>query len=93
MAELIVIRLDPVSGKWEHNHAEGVSGTKEDGELWLASLKEGRVPQGKFCKWDEVLQVTDDYIEVQNLQFGPYKGPDAGKLQNTLQRARLLVKF
>ncbi len=91
MAELIVTRLDPVSGKWEHNHAEGKTGTKEEGEKWLDSLKEGKVPEGKFCKWEKVLQTTDEYIEVQNFQFGPYAGPDAGKLIHSLKQARLNV--
>ena len=91
MAEFIVIRLDPVSGEWEHNHAEGKTGTQEEGEKWWAALREGRVPEGRFCEWDEVVEVTDDYIEVTNFRFGPYAGPDAGKLIHSLKRARLTV--
>jgi hypothetical protein len=93
MAELIVIRLDPVSGEWEHNHAEGKTGTKEEGEKWWAALKEGKTPEGKFCRWDEIAEITDDWIEVTNLQFGPYAGPDAGKLIHTLKKARLTVDY
>ena len=93
MAELIVIRLDPVSGKWEHNHAEGTTGTREEGERWLADIREGKVPEGKFCEWDEIVEITDEWIEVLNLRFGPYAGPDAGKLIHSLQRARLTVSF
>ena len=93
MAELIVIRLDPVSGEWEHNHAEGKTGTREEGERWLADLNERKVPEGKFCEWDEVVEVTGDYIEVTNFRFGPYAGPDAGKLLHSLKRARLTVSL
>lgn len=93
MAELIVTRLDPVSGEWEHNHAEGKSGTKEEGERWLAALHKGEFLEGKFCRWDEVLQITDKYVEVRNFQFGPYGGPDAGKLIHSLKQARLNVSF
>ena len=91
MAELIVIRLDPVSGEWEHNHSEGPTGTREEGEKWLAALKEGKVPEGKSCEWDEVVEITDEWTEVSNLRFGPYDGPDAGKLLHSLKRARLTV--
>ena len=93
MAELIVIRLDPVSGEWEHNHAEGPTGKQEEGEKWLAALREGKVPEGKFCEWEEVVEVTDEWTEVSNLQFGPYAGPDAGKLLHSLKRARLFVNL
>ena len=93
MAELMVIRLDPKSGEWEHNHAEGKTGTREEGEQWWADLRQGKVPEGKFCEWDEVVAVTDDYIEVSNFRFGPYAGPDAGKLVHSLKRARLTVGF
>ena len=58
MSELIVIRLDPVSGEWEHNHAEGPTGTQEEGEQWLAAIREGKVPEGKFCEWDEVIELV-----------------------------------
>ena len=93
MAELIVTRLDPVSGEWEHNHAEGRTGTSEEGEKWLADLREGKAPEGKFCEWEEVNEVTDDWVEVVNFRFGPYDGPDAGKLLHTLQKARLSVSI
>lgn len=93
MAELIVTRLDPVSGKWEHNHAEGKSGAKEEGEKWLADIRSEKVPEGKFCKWERILNITDEYIEVQNFQFGPYGGPDAGKLLHSLKQARLNVSI
>jgi len=93
MAELIVVRLDPVSGEWEHNHAEGKTGTREEGEQWLADLRAGNVPEGKFCEWDEIVEITDEWIEVRNFRFGPYGGPDAGKLIHSLQRARLTVSF
>ena len=93
MAELIVIRLDPVSGEWEHNHAEGPTGTREEGERWLADIRAGKVPDGKFCKWDEVIENTDEWIEVSNFRFGPYAGPDAGKLLHSLQRARITVSL
>lgn len=93
MAELIVIRLDPVLGEWEHNHAEGSTGTREEGERWLAALREGKVPEGKFCKWDEAVDITDEWIEVRNFRFGPYAGPESGKLIHSLQRARLTVSF
>lgn len=92
MAELIVIRLDPISGEWEHNHAEGPTGTREEGERWLAHLREGKVPEGRFCEWDEVAEITDDWVEVRNLRFGPYAGPDARKLLHSLRRARLKVE-
>ena len=91
MAELIVIRLDPVSGEWEHNHADGPTGTREEGEQWLAALHEGKTPEGKFCEWEEVIDTTDEWIEVSNFRFGPYAGPDAGKLLHLLKRARLIV--
>lgn len=93
MAELIVIRLDPVTGEWEHNHSEGTTGTQEEGKKWLAAIREGKVPEGKFCKWDEVLEVTDEWIEVANFQFGPYGGPDANKLLHSLKKARLIVNM
>ena len=93
MAELIVIRLDPVSGKWEHNHAEGPTGTREEGEQWVADLREGRAPDGKFCEWDEVAEITDEWVEVRNFRFGPYAGPEAGKLLHSLQTARLAVSL
>ena len=93
MAELIVIRLDPVTGEWEHNHAEGPTGTREEGEKWLAALREGKIPEGKFCKWDEVVEISDEWTEVANFQFGPYGGPDAGKLLHSLKRARLTVNL
>ncbi|MDQ1328480.1 MAG: hypothetical protein QG641_1765 [Candidatus Poribacteria bacterium] len=47
MSELIVTRLDPVSGEWEHNHAEGKIGTKEEGEQWLDDLRSGKTHEGK----------------------------------------------
>ncbi len=93
MAELIVTRLDPVSGEWEHNHAEGPTGTREDGEKWLVDLKEGKVPEGKSFKWDEVVEITDKWTEISNLRFGPYAGPNAGKLLHSLKRARLSVNL
>jgi len=93
MAELIVIRLDPISGEWEHNHAEGPTGTQEEGERWLADLREGKAPEGKFCEWDEIVEITDEWIEVRNFRFGPYAGPEAGKLLRSLQRARLTVSL
>ena len=93
MAELIVIRLDPVSGKWEHNHAEGPTGTREEGEQWLADLREGKPPDGKSCEWDETVEITDEGVEVSNFRFGPYAGPDAGKLLHSLQTARLTVSL
>ena len=93
MAELIVTRLDPVSGEWEHNHADGPTGTREEGEQWLAALREGKAPEGKFCEWEEVVDVTDEWIEVSNFRFGPYAGPDAGKLLHSLKRARLSVNL
>ena len=93
MAELIVTRLDPVSGEWEHNHAEGPTGTREDGEKWLVDLKEGRAPEGKSFKWEEVVEITDDWTEVSKLRFGTYAGPDAGKLVHSLKRARLSVNL
>ena len=93
MAEVIVIRLDPVSGKWEHNHAEGPTGTREEGEQWLADLREGKAPDSKFCKWDETVEITDEWVEVRNFRFGPYAGPEAGKLLHTLQTARLTVSL
>ena len=93
MAELIVIRLDPVSGKWVHNHAEGKTGTKEEGEKWLAALREGKAPEGKSCEWDEVTEITDEWTEVTNFRFGPHGGPDAGKLIHSLKKARLTVQF
>ena len=93
MAELIVIRLDPISGEWEHNHAEGPTGSREEGERWLADLHNGKVPEGKFCEWDEVVESTDEWIEVSNFRFGPYAGPEAEKLLHSLKRARLSVSF
>lgn len=93
MAELIVIRLDPVSGEWEHNHAEGETGTQAEGEQWLAALREGKIPGGKFCEWDEVVEITDEWTEVRNLRFGPYAGPDAGKLLHSLKKARLTTSL
>ena len=93
MSELIVIRLDPLSGEWEHNHSEGPTGTREEGEQWLAALQEGKVPEGKSCEWDEVLEITDEWTEVSNLRFGPYAGPDAGKLLHSLKRSRLTVNL
>jgi hypothetical protein len=91
MSELIVTRLDPVSGEWEHNHAEGKIGTKEEGEQWLIDLRSGKTPEGKFCKWDKVIEVTDELIEVQNFRFGPYTGPQAGQLLHLIQKARLSI--
>ena len=91
MAEIIVTRLDPVTGKWEHNHAEGKTGSDEEGKRWLADLLSGKVPEGKLFRWDKIIEIKDDYIEVQNLQFGPYSGPDAGKLLYSIQRARISV--
>lgn len=93
MAELLVARFDSGSNRWEHNHAEGETGTEDDGKAWLEFLKLGEVPKGKFCKWDKVLSVTDDWIEVENFRYGPYKGPDAGKLIHMIPRARLSVRF
>ena len=93
MAELIVIRLDPLSGEWEHNHAEGSTGTREEGEQWLAALREGKVPEGKSCEWDEVIEITDEWTEVSNLRFGPYAGLDAGKRLHSIKRARLTVNL
>ena len=93
MAELIVTRLDPVSGEWEHNHAEGQTGTREEGEKWLVELKEGKVPEGKSFKWDEVVEITDEWTEVNNLRFGPSAGPNEGKLLHSLKRARLSVNL
>ena len=91
MAQLMVIRLDPISHEWLHNHAEGKTGTREEGEQWWVDLREGKVPGGKFCEWDEVVEITDEWVEVSNFRFGPYGGPDAGKLLHSLQRARLTV--
>lgn len=91
MAEMIITRLDPVSEKWEHNHAEGKTGSKQEGEKWLADLRLGKVPEGKFCKWDKVSEIHDDWIEVINFQYGPYSGPQAGQLLYTIQRARISV--
>ena len=93
MAEMIVTRLDPVTGEWEHNHAEGKTGSKEDGENWLLDLRTGKIPEGKFCKWDKVIEVSDEWVEVQNFRFGPYSGPQAGQLLHSLQKARLSVVF
>ncbi|MBD3184862.1 hypothetical protein GF312_21445 [Candidatus Poribacteria bacterium] len=93
MAELIVTRLDPVTNQWEHNHAEGKTGTKEEGEKWLSSLKDGEIPEGKRFEWDEVIDINDKWVEVSNLHFGPYEGPDAGKLIHSLKKARLTVAF
>jgi len=93
MAELIVTRLDPVSGQWEHNHAEGDTGSREQGEKWLKELREGKIPEGKSFKWNKILKVTEDWVEVENLQFGPYGGPDAGKLIYSIQKARISVNF
>ena len=93
MAELIVIRLDPISGEWEHNHAEGPTGTRKEGEQWLADLREGKVPEGRFCEWDKVVEITDEWIEVRNFRFGSYAGPEAGNLRHSLKRARLTVSF
>ena len=93
MAELIVIRLDPVSGEWEHNHAEGETGSKEDGEKWLSDIRSGKTPEGKFCKWGKIVEITDDWVEVENFRFGPYSDPQAGQLLYSLQRARLSVIF
>lgn len=93
MAELIVTRLDPVSGEWEHNHAEGKTGSNEEAKRWLTDLLNGKVPEGKLFKWDKILEIKDDYIEVQNLRFGPYSGPDAGKLLHSIQRARISIIF
>ncbi len=91
MAELIVTRLDPVSGEWEHNHAEGETGSEEEGKKWLTDLLNGKVPEGKSFRWDKIVEIKDNYIEVQNLRFGPYGGPDAGKLLYSIQRARISV--
>ena len=91
MSELIVTRLDTVSGEWEHNHAEGEIGTKEEGEQWLVNLRSGKAPEGKCCKWDKVIEVTDEWIEVQNFRFGPYTGPQAGQLLHLIQKARLSI--
>jgi len=93
MPEMIVTRLDPVSEEWEHNHAEGNTGTKEEGEQWLTDLHSGKVPEGKSCKWDKVIEVTDEWIGVQNFRFGPYTGPQAGQLPHLIQKARLSVSF
>lgn len=93
MAELIVTRLDPVSGEWEHNHAEGKTGTREEGERWLADLRAGKVPEGRFCKWDKITEITDNWVEVQNFHYGPYAGTEAGKLLHSIQKARLSVIF
>ncbi|MFC1712976.1 hypothetical protein ACFL6S_04865 [Candidatus Poribacteria bacterium] len=93
MAELIVTRLDPISDEWEHNHSEGPTGTQEEGAQWLAALREGKVPEGKSCQWEEVVEITDEWTEVSNLRFGPYAGPDAGKLLHSLKRARLTVNL
>ena len=93
MTEMIVTRLDPVSGKWEHNHAEGQIGSNEDGKKWLSDMRSGKAPEGKFCKWDKVIDVTDEWVEVENFRFGPYSGPEAGQLLHSLQRARLSVIF
>jgi len=91
MAELIVTRLDPVSGEWEHNHAEGETGSQEQGEKWMQALKAGKVPEGKSCKWEKVTEVADNWIDVQNFKFGPYGGTDAGKFLYSIQKARLSV--
>jgi len=93
MAEVIITRLDPVTGEWEHNHAEGKSGSKEDGEKWLSDIHLGKVPDGKFCKWDKIIEISNEYIEVQSFRFGPYSGPQAGQLLHSIQRARLSVIF
>jgi hypothetical protein len=93
VANLIITRLDPVSGEWEHNHAEGKIGTKEEGEKWLADLRSGKVPEGKSCKWDKVIEITDEWIEVQNFRFGPYVGPQASQLLHLIQKARLSINF
>ena len=90
---MIVTRLDPVTGKWEHNHSEGNTGTREEGLQWLAALRAGKVPEGKNCEWDEVLDVADDWIEVANFRFGPYAGPDAGNLLHSFKRVRLSVSL
>ena len=93
MAELIVIRLDPLTGEWEHNHAEGPTGTPEEGQKWLADLRDGKVPEGKFCEWEEVIGITDEWTEVSNFRFGPYAGPDARKLLHSLKSVRLTVSL
>lgn len=93
MAELIVTRLDPVSEKWEHNHAEGKTGSKEEGEKWLADLRSDKVPEGKFCKWDKIIETNDEWIEISNFQYGPYSGPQAGQLLYSIQKARLSINF
>ncbi len=93
MAELIVTRLDPLTGEWEHNHAEGRTGTPEEGQKWLTALCEGKVPEGRFCEWEEVIEITDEWTEVSNFRFGPYAGPDAEKLLHSLKRARLTVRL